>query len=491
MDICNSSESNLKKVLVLSKVCEHQKVSEILELVPCILSFSKDTDHKVLYHTLSLLNFLDANFDSELNQNYLTAELYSSIPSYFSSMFTEIPQETMKLLSLLLNKETEKKLSEFVPWILTFLENSPEDEYMEYGLEMLKTFPTAPKSLATLVKVLDRIVKTENVNDCLGLVCRCVGSQNRGLLSEVVMTPLFGHILFYIGFNCLTVKLSALKILGCLSECKDFVRHLCSSGLPVFLSLFEDPRPEVLIPASSTIEKFSFSTEFLSCLSAHNFAPTLISLLTHDATKSAMLTLLFSFFSKGSEYEIMELVENNAVAVLCRIIERDAQNRVCGLLAMEVLLDHKNDLHRAIANECRFSRLLSQLSKDANLNELCNRILKKHYCHATLTVINTAQRHKTRPKTRKKASKTTFPSCKLHRRLKHSTEYRVSKDSGQYLAGVLEFLSSELLDLAGAAAKASKAKRIAPKHLIEAIQQDSEFSSLLSFCTLSQSKDSK
>lgn len=233
VDICNSSESNLKKILVLNKACEHQKVSEIFEIVPYILSLSKDTDPKVLYHTLSLLNFLETNFDSELNQSYLADELHSSIPSYFSSMFTEIPQETMKLLSLLLNRETEKQLLEFVPWMLTFLETSPEDEYMEYGLEMLKTFthtlPTAPKLLETLGKMLDKIIKTENVNDCLELVWHHVGPQ--GVPSEVLGTPLFGHILFYIGFNDLTVKLSALKILDCLSECRDFTRHLGAYGV--------------------------------------------------------------------------------------------------------------------------------------------------------------------------------------------------------------------------------------------------------------------
>ena len=55
-----------------------------------------------------------------------------------------------------------------------------------------------------------------------------------------------------------------------------------------------------------------------------------------------------------------------------------------------------------------------------------------------------------------------------------------------YLAAVLEYLSAEILELAGNCARDNKKQRILPRHVLLAVRHDEELNTLLKDVTIAQ-----
>ncbi|GAA6023113.1 hypothetical protein JCM11491_000074 [Sporobolomyces phaffii] len=80
-----------------------------------------------------------------------------------------------------------------------------------------------------------------------------------------------------------------------------------------------------------------------------------------------------------------------------------------------------------------------------------------------------------------------FPVGRIHRLLRRGNyAQRIGAGAPVYLSAVLEYLSAEVLELAGNAARDNKKSRIIPRHLQLAIRNDEELNRLLGGVVISQ-----
>ncbi len=79
-----------------------------------------------------------------------------------------------------------------------------------------------------------------------------------------------------------------------------------------------------------------------------------------------------------------------------------------------------------------------------------------------------------------------YPTGRLNRLFRQGRySERISRSAGVFLAGVLEYITAEIIELAGSVAEENKKKTISPKHLNLAVRSDPELNKLLHSITIS------
>ncbi|KAK3525521.1 hypothetical protein QTP86_033935 [Hemibagrus guttatus] len=97
----------------------------------------------------------------------------------------------------------------------------------------------------------------------------------------------------------------------------------------------------------------------------------------------------------------------------------------------------------------------------------------------------TGGKARAKAKTRSSRAGLQFPISRVHRLLrKGNYAERVGAGTPVYLAAMLEYLTAEILELAGNAARDNKKTRIIPRHLQLAVRNDEELNKLLGGVTI-------
>lgn len=80
-----------------------------------------------------------------------------------------------------------------------------------------------------------------------------------------------------------------------------------------------------------------------------------------------------------------------------------------------------------------------------------------------------------------------FPVGRIHRMLRKGRYAdRLGSNAAVYMAGVLEYLVAEILELSGNTCVANKKKRVIPRHIMMAVRGDAELSKLFENVTISE-----
>ncbi|CAG6010657.1 unnamed protein product, partial [Menidia menidia] len=207
--------------------------------------------------------------------------------------------------------------------------------------------------------------------------------------------------------------------------------------------------------------------------------------LFEDTNLCAIHAKRVTIMPKDIQAAVMALQEASE-AYLVGLFE---DTNLCAIHAKRVTIMPK-DIHSAVmALQEASEAYLVGLFEDTNLCAIHAKrvtIMPKDIQLAR-RIRKTGGKARAKAKTRSSRAGLQFPVGRVHRLLrKGNYAQRVGAGAPVYLAAVLEYLTAEILELAGNAARDNKKTRIIPRHLQLAVRNDEELNKLLGGVTIAQ-----
>ena len=482
-----------------------------------------------------------------------TREVYTALVEELERSERDLQISICLTLESICDPETCKSLpgSPAYAQITSFLLKSHNEDACLSLLQTLSAYQRStprPDLEPVLYQVITRLLRDCSYDPLIfksfDLLLFLLGNRSECSLKTAYEAEIIPILLIYIGNPSGEIKQRTMTALLAFKDAPYAVEPLATqgignlmSGLVCFTDLTLRKMTVDILTAISAAK-----AEYRDSLITHNFAPICISLLTSQdaALKPNILHLLSLILHDHQKQHIDELVENNLISVLCRIIQREDGLRGKALECVEEILDTGgvDGMYKAIMKECQIIRMLINL-RNSQEQEVVERILRKHFpnkaaapslkpsgfnpspgllANAQLfpvplpprqapvpptpvppqppvaqpvpppvlpqTLPATSARptkgklpHRRHRKTMTLLSGLVFPVPKLYRRLR-LTGYKVSRRAAVFLTGALEYVAAEVLECSGRVVKNNRRRRIQPVDIRDALRGDEELDRL-------------
>jgi len=490
--INKASEDHLSKIQEMKESARNQKSSEIQQWMPILKDTIESAQENLQLATVELFSDLVYLFRENFVQKEVAKIMNANFINLLQTGNPQLVKASCELMTSLKGVYTKK----FRDFIVAIVEKEENEENLIQMLNFFKycNYTLDAQVACKLIRALK--LKLESCSDddlvvlileVLEMALKLSNPSNQDILNYANETGLASVVLFQLGNPELEIKLLCMKVIGYLKHAPEMLNLIRDQGVSIIVAHLKEEDPELINGAASLLADLAKAgVHFRDVLLNRNFAPTLVRLATGNnlEVKALMLKIAKYVFSDQKDSNTFELVENNIITVLCRVLERDLRNRKVALECIFELLKSQNDLYKAILETCKFSRLIEKVfAEDIIHRNIAKQIIEDHYPEVPRQLPQPSPQPKVTPKPAKKVTKKPkkgiFPKSLLRRRLRQQNGTRVSETSGEYLGAVLEYLTAEVLDAAGSVTLLDSKKRITARHLLVAIRMDDELRELL------------
>ena len=393
-ELSHDPNSSLELAVVLRRFLRNRNWPEITNNVPMLLKLVKTTDEHARYECLLALNYLCLHHSSHLSFYLIFKDVEDIIAPTLNSQYKELRLQAYKLLSILIERKYSEDYLAFLDIFEEYLQLNADEEAMAYIMEIafslfeqlsedhILRFTTQASG------ILEKAADEDLISYCMMFLNSAFDYSLEKFAPKAVEAKICCSLLSLLSdHKHFEMSFGLLKKISASPETIPAFKEL----LPHLISLLTHNSNDVKYFASNMlVNEAAQGFEHLENMINKNFIPTLVIFLTSQdqRLKYDMILIVKFYFRQQLQHQIIELLENNVVNILCRIIERDQANRVVAIECMDLLLNGGNEIFKSFADSCRLSRLLTQVGTEENCNAIACRILARHYPRAPLPKLN-------------------------------------------------------------------------------------------------------